>query len=345
MARITLTDEEIQALKRLHKQTTVRRQADRIKMILLLHQGYTQRQVAEILLLDEDTLTLWINRFKARTSIDIWYEDKYVCHHIGRLGFREISEVLTHINTFYVNKISAIGAFIEARFGHSYHPSSIYYLLKRTQQSYKQLVKLPGQINHEAQGKFVVEYNEIITQLTDNQTVMFIDAVHPQHNTTNSKVWTAAGEPRHISSSTGREHLNINGAYNPLEQDVIVREEATINADSTIALLQSISDYYPTKDTIYLFADNARSNKCKAISQWLENQTKIQLRYLPPYSPNLNFIERLWKIMRKQTIHTHFYPNFSDFKKAIRTFFKLIDSQKDTLKQAIGGKMQLYNLS
>lgn len=345
MAKIILREEEAISLKTLHKQTKERRQADRIKLILLLHQGYSQREISEILLLDEDTITLWVRRFEERSSITTWYQDGYVSRCVGQLSFRAISEVLCYINTFFVRKIAAIQAFIEARFGVKYHPSSIYYLLKRIGQSYKQLVKLPGQINHTAQEEFVVEYKTLLEQLTDNQTVMFIDAVHPQHNSTSSKVWTATGKPRHIPSNTGREHLNINGAYNPLNQDVVVREDTTIDAQSTIALLQSISDYYPTNDTIYVFADNARSNKCKAITQWLENQTKIQLRYLPPYSPNLNFIERLWKIMRNQTIHTHFYPAFSEFKEAIRGFFTQICSQKNTLKQTIGTKMQLYNIT
>ena len=337
-----LTEEEVVNLKQLHKRVSERRLADRIKLVLLLDQGYSQRQISEILLLDEDTITLWVKRFKQRSSIDTWYQDNYVSRCVGRLSFRAINEVLCHIKTFFVRKIAAIQAFIEARFGVKYHQSSIYYLLKRTRQSYKQLVKLPGQINHTAQEKFVVKYKALVEQLADNQTIMFIDAVHPQHNSTSSKVWTAVGEPRYIPSNTGREHLNINGAYNPLNQDVIVREDTTIDANSTIALLQSISDYYPTNDTIYVFADNARSNKCKAITQWLESQTKIQLWYLPPYSPNLNFIERLWKIMRNHTIHTHFYASFSDFKEAIWSFFQHIASLKDTLKQTIGTKMQLY---
>ncbi len=344
MAKVILTEEEVISLKQLHKQVSERRLADRIKLVLLLHQGYSQRQISGILLLDEDTITLWVKRFTQRSSIDTWYQDHYVSRCVGHLSFRAISEVLCHINTFFVRKITAIQAFIEARFGVKYHPSSIYYLLKRTRQSYKQLVKLPGQINHAAQEKFVVEYKALVEKLPDNQTVMFIDAAHPQHNSTSSKVWTEAGKPRYIPSNTGREHLNINGAYNPLNQDVIVREDTTIDANSTIALLQSISDYYPTKDTVYVFADNARSNKCKAITQWLESQTKIQLRYLPPYSPNLNFIERLWKIMRSYTIHTHFYASFSDFKEAIWPFFRHIASLTHTLEQTIGTKMQLYTI-
>ena len=72
----------------------------------------------------------------------------------------------------------------------------------------------------------------------DNQAVVFIDAVHPQHNTEPTKIWSTVGEQRYINSNTGRQRININGAYNPynpynpfnpFNQDVIVRQDKTIN--------------------------------------------------------------------------------------------------------------------
>ena len=345
MAKIVLTETEVVTLKKLHKQEKKRSYADRIKMVLLRHDGYSQRAIASILLVDEDTLTLWLARFLDREDLTSWYQDNYVGAHIGKMTFKQQSIVLRHISTFLVRKIQDIGAFITAQFDIKYSQVGLYYWLKRTKQSYKQLVRLPGKINHEAQSKFVVKYEHIVSQLTDKQTVMFIDAVHPQHNSTTTRVWTPTGLARYIPSNTGRDHLNINGAYNPFTQDIIAREDKTINAQSTIALLEQISNEGQEYDTIFVFSDNARANKCKAITEWLCQQTKIQMRYLPPYSPNLNLIERLWKVMRSQTIHAHFYATFNEFKIAIRSFFTDAHTQTDVFAKAIGTKLQLFDLT
>jgi len=116
------------------------------------------------------------------------------------------------------------------------------------------------------------------------------------------------GERRYIPSNSGRQRINLNGAYNPDNQDIIIREDGRINAQSTIGLFNMVLEHYSEKEQIYCIVDNARYYKCKLVKEYLENQgVKITLIFLPPYSHNLNLIERLWKYLRKKTIHTHYY--------------------------------------
>jgi len=49
---------------------------------------------------------------------------------------------------------------------------------------------------------------------------------------------------------------------------------------------------------------------------------KIQLVYLPPYAPNLNLIERVWKFFKKMILYNKYYPTFSEFKEVCLSFFK-----------------------
>jgi len=54
---------------------------------------------------------------------------------------------------------------------------------------------------------------------------------------------------------------------------------------------------------IVLILDNARYQKCEPV--WmLARDLKIELLYLPPYSPNLNLIERLWKFVKKKSLYS-----------------------------------------
>ncbi len=62
--------------------------------------------------------------------------------------------------------------------------------------------------------------------------------------------------------------------------------------------------------------DNARYQKCQIVAE-LAASLQIELLYLPPYSPNLNLIERVWKFVKKTGLYSKYYANFADFKQAI----------------------------
>ena len=104
---------------------------------------------------------------------------------------------------------------------------------------------------------------------------------------------------------------------------VIFQEDKTLNAESTIAFLQKVEEEYPAKTAIHLFCDNARYYRNKAVQAYLKS-SKIHLRFLPSYSPNLNPIERLWKFMKEKVMYNVYYEYFEDFKNAILGFLEQI---------------------
>ncbi len=67
---------------------------------------------------------------------------------------------------------------------------------------------------------------------------------------------------------------------------------------------------------ITLVLDNPRYQNCKIV-QNLAEELGIELLYLPPYSPNLNLIERLWKFVKKKCLYAKYYEDFSQFSSAI----------------------------
>ena len=175
-----------------------------------------------------------------------------------------------------------------------------------------------------------------MTEIDEDSVVLFTDAVHPQHNTRSSYAWIKRGEEKFIPSNTGRRRVNINGAMNAHNpQQITIIEADSINADATIALYDKIQQDYPDKSRIYVFGDNARYYRNARVQQWLEENPRMIQLFLPPYSPNLNLIERLWKLLRKKCINTHFYRDFKDFRQAILNFFKHIQQYKKELDSLI----------
>jgi len=93
---------------------------------------------------------------------------------------------------------------------------------------------------------------------------------------------------------------------------------------------------------IHLYSDNARYYKCNLLKEFLaQYQEKIVWHYLPPYSPNLNLIERLWKYIRKDVINTFYYEKFNDFKDAIWKKIDNLVNEKDRLASFIGADFHL----
>jgi transposase len=100
-------------------------------------------------------------------------------------------------------------------------------------------------------------------------------------------------------------------------------EALTINAASTIALLQSIGAQHPALTRIHVFLDNARYHHAKLARQWLERGgCRIKLHFVPPFCPHLNPIERLCGVMHKHVTHNKCYATCRQFADATLGFLR-----------------------
>jgi transposase len=120
--------------------------------------------------------------------------------------------------------------------------------------------------------------------------VFFVDAAHFVLAPLLGIVWSFAR--LFIQAPAGRKRFNVLGALNAITHElVLVTNDTYINAQSVCELLRKIS-LLGADVPITLVLDNARYQKCKIVIA-LADALKIELLFLPPYSPNLNLIERL----------------------------------------------------
>jgi len=152
--------------------------------------------------------------------------------------------------------------------------------------------------------------------------------------------WIRKGQEHHIPSNTGRQRINLNGAIDPETLEVTVRCEETLNSDSTIGFFSDIETKYPSAPVIYLILDNARYYRSRKVTEYLEG-SRIKPIFLPPYSPNLNLIERLWRFFKRLVLYNKFYPTFAAFKEACLTFFSTMDQRKPALRTLITENFQI----
>ena len=228
-----------------------------------------------------------------------------------------------------------VAAYIESEFGVRYSVSAVVNLLRQLRFVYKKTKSVGSKSDREAQEQFVQELNEMLSQSDEGQVVYFNDAVHPQHNTRADYGWIYRGEDFEMPSNPGRNRININGALNATQvTDVLIVEADRINAQSCIKLWKKQRRRHRGK-TIINICDNAPYYHSKIIKEWLVQNPWCKVIYLPPYAPNLNLIERLWKYLRKQVTSYNFYEHFAEFRQAILDFFKNIKEHKQALESLL----------
>jgi transposase len=340
MDRLELTEEERRALREQHRRSPRAKAADRIKAILLMSQGYTRREVAAILLRDEETIGHWRERYVNRKSLEEWLQDDYQGYR-GKLSIEQEQTVEKFVEENLVQDGRQVVDFIQEQFGIEYQVSGVHALLHRLGFSYKQTTHFPSKMNPETQKGWQSIFEEALK--TINGVVLYMDGVHPQHNSGRGKVWIKTGEEKFIPSNTGRKRVNINGAYNVETQEIVTHFCETINAQTTIELFTKIEAKYPLAESIYLVCDNASYYRNELIETHL-NGSRIKLIFLPTYSPNLNLIERVWKFMKKKVIRNKYYPKFKDFQNALLDFFDNLSQYADELKRFVGTKPHLFDL-
>ena len=96
---------------------------------------------------------------------------------------------------------------------------------------------------------------------------------------------------RLVKTFSGRKRYNVLGAMDYMSKKVLtVTNDSYITASEVCDMLRHIAAEYKGRE-VYLILDNARYQKCRAVRE-LAGQLHIHLVYIPPYSPNLNLIER-----------------------------------------------------
>jgi transposase len=154
--------------------------------------------------------------------------------------------------------------------------------------------------------------------------VLSFDPTHPTHNNVNGYLWQEKGEvnTKRVLSNTGRKRITVLGAINLCsKKPVCLITESNCDTNLILAFLDEVKKEYSEISKIIIYLDNAKYQRNYVVMDYAK-KLGITLKYLPPYTPNLSLIERVWKFFKKKVLSNHYQKKFDDFLKAVNSFFE-----------------------
>ena len=318
-----LTVEDRKALIALARNgSSLARVTRRANALVLLDSGMSCQQVAKVLLFDGDTIRGWCELFELKgleglTRIEMGGSS-------GKMNFEQTEALKAWVNATLPRSTRQVGAWIEKEFGLVYESrSGLIALLHRLGLEYRKPEVIPRKLDEETQKAFIDAYENTLNSMGDDEVVVFVDAVHPTHAARPVGCWAPKEQHLAIEQTSGRERINIHGAIDLESGQTRMLEVESVDAMSTIRLLESLEALYPLLVCIHVFLDNARYHHAKLVNQWLSRPgCLIKLHFLPAYCPHLNPIERLWGVMHKNITHNKTYDTCKEFAETTLEFLR-----------------------
>ena len=120
-----------------------------------------------------------------------------------------------------------------------------------------------------------------------------------------------------------RKQLAVFGAVCPADGRFLAMQAQTFDAQSFQVFLQRLLRRRRPGRQMVVIVDNARWHYARALQPWLyKHQDALRLDFLPPYSPELNPVERVWKLTRRLCTHNVYFENLQDLSEVVEEQFR-----------------------
>lgn len=335
---IKLMEEEKKELELQHRYEGDGRVRDRIKAVLLKSEGWKNKAIAQALRIHEETV---------RQHLAEWQTDEKLKPENGgswsKLKDEQAQKLETHIEENPYTRVIEICVYVEETFHVSYTVSGMTKWLKQHGFSYKQPKAVPAKADIEKQEAFIEKYLKLIEETPSNEPILFADSAHPTMATKIVCGWIRKGKDKPIAQIASRTRVNIMGAIELSTMHVVSSHPEFVNGETTVDFLRELKSAYPNAPKIHFILDQSGYHRSQLVRDFAEKES-IVLHYLPPYSPNLNPIERLWKVMNEEVRNNRVFKSAKEFRDSISDFFSAtLPKISHTLRDRINDNFQTIN--
>ncbi len=315
MIKIEFRAEEIEALNYERFHHSHPRVRVKMEAVYLKSQGLSHKEIARLTRISGNTLRRYLREY-LEGGIEQLKELKFYTPQSELEAHREDLEA--YFRAHPPATINEAMAKIEELTGIKRSPTQVRWFLQSLGMKCRKVGMVPAKADVEQQEAFRNE--ELEPRLEEakvgKRAVFFGDASHFIFKAYLGFLWCF--ERLFVRAPEGRKRFSVLAALNAMTHELITgTTEKYINAETVCELLHQIAAL-DLSVPITLILDNARYQKCRLVMD-LADSLHIELLYLPPYSPNLNLIERFWKFMKKECLYAKYYADFPAFKQALVT--------------------------
>lgn len=131
-----------------------------------------------------------------------------------------------------------------------------------------------------------------------------------------------------------RKSISVFGAVCVTDGRLVTQQHQSFNAQTFESFLQRLVRHRRKGRTMIVLVDNARWHHARALKPWLHQHRYVpRLDFLPPYSPDLNPIERVWKLTRRLCTHNRYFPILDELVSTVAVQFDLWRKPNETLRK------------
>lgn len=312
----------------------------RIFVILSYNEGQSVDELARLTRLSEWTIEEYLKQYNSHNKT----KNDPGGGSASKLTDTETRTLEDYLSQTTYLKVQGIVTYVTKTFGKQYSRSGMTKWLIEHGFTFKKPEKIPGKLDPEKQRQFIEEYRHLKNSLGLHDELYFLDAVHPEYQSQAVCGWIKKGECKTLQTTGKQKRLHFIGALSLNDMNVMIREYETIDADAMIRFFKDL-ELEKKQGQIHIVLDNASAHKNHKLVDYLK-ASRIRLHYLPPYSPNLNPIERLWKVFREVTLYNRYFASCWDFFAEVRGFFaEKVHRLRRLLKARINDNFQIIQLN
>jgi transposase len=332
-----------QEIERRRRNTHDQRIAQRLSAVLWVAEGKRPHEVAKLLGVTERQVRKWL-----RTDRTRGLEALCTLPHRGDPGElrpAQVERLKAEIATGRFLTAPQIGDRVETTFHITYTPRGMRDLLPRIGVSSPKATGFFWKADPDKQEEFIRTSEQPKPEADGPKTRRdFVDAGHPVWGVEMlSCCWLLVGQRFLVGVGGGRKRLNILGACCPEDQEYLdlrlTREN--LNGQQFVNLLRLLRASHPETTRFILDLEKARYYHAAVVRERLARHPEFPLEFLPADSPNLNLIERLWKLLRKKAF-TRWHKTVEDMETAVSEVRDHLENSKKELTTLMTEKFQRH---
>ncbi len=335
MIRLELTDRQLTDIgEALDDPATSEKNKTKLLVLRMHHGGAKSGFIAKVLNLHANTITNHLKEY-ANGGLASVLEDRYYRPSSSLEPFLECLKCSFRAAPVADAKQAVFR--IESLTGVRLSESQARRFMKGLGMKIRKACSIPGKADPQLQ--FVFYTATLLPKLDEagrgERKVFFVDAAHFVMGAFLGMIWCFARIL--VKTPPGRKRYSVLGAIDSHSQELVsIRTTGNINSHSVVALLEKVRAKHPGTE-VTLVMDNASYQRCHYVRDHAE-RLGIELLFLPSYSPNLNLIERLWKLTKRRCLTNRYHADFGAFCGAID---KCLDDLSGPLKAELTSLMSL----